>query len=114
MAHRSIPIASRRRSNVSWLARVSPPIPLHGLRHTHATVGLSLGVPAKVISERLGHEDVAFTLKQYAHVLPGMQADAARRIASAVIDNDGDLDEEGEPGQNDDEDQGNEEEFHSE
>jgi integrase len=63
-----------------------PTIPLHGLRHTHATVGLSLGVPAKVISERLGHEDVAFTLKQYAHVLPGMQADAARRIASAVID----------------------------
>lgn len=62
------------------------PIPLHGLRHTHATVGLALGIPAKVISERLGHEDVAFTLKQYAHVLPGMQADAARRITSAVMD----------------------------
>jgi integrase len=67
-------------------------IPLHGLRHTHATVGLSLGVPAKVISERLGHEDVAFTLKQYAHVLPGMQADAARLIASAVMDEDEDVD----------------------
>ena len=98
MAHRSTPTASRRRSNVSWLARVSPPIPLHGLRHTHATVGLSLGVPAKVISERLGHEDVAFTLKQYAHVLPGMQADAARRIASAVIDDEEeDVDKEEEP-----------------
>jgi integrase len=86
------------------------PIPLHGLRHTHATVGLSLGVPAKVISERLGHEDVAFTLKQYAHVLPGMQADAARRIASAVMDGEEeDLDQEEEPDL-DDEDQENEEE----
>lgn len=63
-----------------------PTIPLHGLRHTHATIGLALGVPAKVVTERLGHENVAFTLKQYAHVLPGMQAEAARLIASAVID----------------------------
>lgn len=64
-------------------------------------MGLSLGVPAKVISERLGHEDVAFTLKQYAHVLPGMQADAAKRIASAVIDDEGDTDQEEEPDQDD-------------
>ncbi|MGH8923844.1 MAG: tyrosine-type recombinase/integrase [Acidimicrobiia bacterium] len=63
-----------------------PRIPLHGLRHTHATVALSLGVPAKVVSERLGHENVAFTLKQYAHVLPGMQAEAAGLIASMVLD----------------------------
>jgi len=37
-----------------------------------------------VISERLGHENPAFTLKQYAHVIPGMQADAAEKIASLV------------------------------
>jgi integrase len=67
-----------------------PRIPLHGLRHTHATVGLSIGVPAKVVTERLGHENVAFTLKQYAHVLPGMQAEAARLIASAVANQDND------------------------
>jgi integrase len=40
----------------------------------------------KVISERLGHESPAFTMKQYAHVVPGMQADAARLVASAVFD----------------------------
>jgi integrase len=70
-----------------------PRIPLHGLRHTHATVGLALGVPAKVISERLGHEDVAFTLKRYAHVLPGMQADAARLIAARVAGSSDTVDE---------------------
>jgi integrase len=42
------------------------------------------GVPAKVISERLGHHTPEFTMRQYAHVLPGMQADAAARIAQLV------------------------------
>ncbi len=46
-------------------------IRLHDLRHTHATLALKAGVPVKVISERLGHESPAFTLKQYAHVIPG-------------------------------------------
>jgi integrase len=32
-----------------------PPIWLHDLRHTHATVLLQAGVPVKVVSERLGH-----------------------------------------------------------
>jgi integrase len=41
-------------------------------------------VPVKVISERLGHEDSAFTMKQYAHVIPGMQAEAAALVAALV------------------------------
>ena len=28
----------------------------------------------KVVSERLGHANVAFTIETYQHVLPGMQA----------------------------------------
>lgn len=61
-----------------------PRIRLHDLRHTHASIALRAGVPVKVISERLGHEDPAFTMKQYAHVIPGMQAEAARLVADLV------------------------------
>ena len=61
-----------------------PQIRLHDVRHTHATIALRAGVPVKVISERLGHEDPAFTMKQYAHVIPGMQAEAAELIAALV------------------------------
>jgi integrase len=39
-------------------------IRLHDLRHTPATLALQAGVPVKVISDRLGHESPAFTLKQ--------------------------------------------------
>ena len=59
-------------------------IRLHDLRHTHATIALKAGVQVKVISERLGHETPAFTLKQYVHVIPGMQSEAAAAIAALV------------------------------
>ncbi len=61
-----------------------PRIRLHDLRHTHATIALRAGIPVKVISERLGHENPAFTMKQYAHVLPGMQAEVAALVAALV------------------------------
>jgi integrase len=61
-----------------------PRIRLHDLRHTHATIALRANVPVKVISERLGHESPGFTLSQYAHVLPGMQAEAAELVRVMV------------------------------
>ena len=47
-------------------------------------MALRAGVPPKIISERLGHESPAFTMKQYAHAIPGMQAEAARAKAVEV------------------------------
>jgi integrase len=60
------------------------PIRLHDLRHTHASLLLKAGVPLKVVSERLGHADPAFTMRVYQHVMPGMQAAAARTFAEFV------------------------------
>ena len=45
--------------------------------HTMATLLLQAGVPVKVVSERLGHEDVMTTLRTYAHVMPNDQGRAA-------------------------------------
>ena len=61
-----------------------PRIRFHDLRHTHATLALQAGVPAKVVSERLGHATVSFTLDVYSHVVPALQEDAADRIAALV------------------------------
>lgn len=61
-----------------------PEIRLHDLRHTHATLGLAAGVPAKVMQERLGHSSVQITIDLYSHVVPGMQADAAAKIGSLL------------------------------
>lgn len=56
-----------------------PPIRLHDLRHSYATAALADGIPVKVVSQRVGHADVAVTLRTYAHVMPGDDAEAARR-----------------------------------
>lgn len=54
-----------------------PRIRVHDLRHSSATLLLLAGVPAKVVSERLGHATVGITLDLYSHVLPDMQDSAA-------------------------------------
>ena len=61
-----------------------PTISLHDLRHTHATLLLKAGVHVKIVSERLGHANVAFTMSVYQHVLPGMQAEAASTFAKLI------------------------------
>lgn len=55
-----------------------PTIRFHDLRHTHGSLLIRAGVPVKVVSERLGHAHIAFTMQTYQQVLPDMQVDAAR------------------------------------
>lgn len=65
-----------------------PTIRFHDLRHTHATLLLKAGVPVKVVSERLGHANAAFTMAVYQHVIPGMQAEAAKTFARLLEEED--------------------------
>ncbi|MGH9324148.1 MAG: tyrosine-type recombinase/integrase, partial [Vicinamibacteria bacterium] len=59
-------------------------IKFHGLRHTAATLALLMGVPVKVVAERLGHSKTSITLDLYSHVVPGMGKDAAARVGSLL------------------------------
>jgi len=60
-------------------------IRFHDLRHSHATDLLAHGEHPKVVQERLGHYDPAFTLRVYSHVLPGMQAQTAARLEERLF-----------------------------
>jgi integrase len=62
-----------------------PAIRLHDLRHSYASAALAAGVPAKIVSERLGHASVAFTLTQYTHLVPGLDRQAAQAVAAHVL-----------------------------
>jgi integrase len=57
-----------------------PVIRFHDLRHSAATILLSMGVPVKVVQEILGHSNITTTLNIYAHVLPGMQEEAMGKM----------------------------------
>jgi integrase len=62
-----------------------PTIRLHDMRHSYATAGLAAGVPPKVMSERLGHATVAFTLDTYTSALPAMDKSAADVVAGLIL-----------------------------
>jgi integrase len=57
-----------------------PKVRLHDLRHTHATLLLQRGIPAKLVQERLGHSNIAMTLDLYSHVTPEMAKLAAESM----------------------------------
>lgn len=55
-----------------------PPITrvhVHGLRHSHASYLISIGVNVVLVSKRLGHEKVSTTLDTYSHFFPKDERD---------------------------------------
>jgi len=45
---------------------------------------LAAGVPVHLVSQRLGHATVGFTLSVYAGFLPGAQAGAAEKLGALL------------------------------
>jgi integrase len=65
-------------------ARLGIETSIHVARHTHVTSLLAAGVHPKIVSERVGHSSVAFTLDRYGHVTPAMNAAAVHLIEAAL------------------------------
>jgi integrase len=77
----SVSLVFERRVKSSGLPRIR----FHDLRHTFATLALQAGVPLKVVSDILGHENISITADTYSHVIPAMQEDATSRVAALVF-----------------------------
>ncbi len=60
-----------------------PRMRFHDLRHSAATILLTMGVHPKVVQELLGHSTIAMTMDTYSHLLPSMQKDAANKMDTA-------------------------------
>jgi integrase len=63
-------------------AAALPEIDLHDVRHSYATAGRNAKIDWKALSKRIGHADVAFTMKQY--VQTDLEAD--REVANILAD----------------------------
>ena len=57
-----------------------PRVRFHDLRHSTATLLLSLGVHPKVVQELLRHSQISVTLDTYSHVLPNLQREAMAKM----------------------------------
>ncbi len=56
----------------------------HDIRHTHATLLLTNGVPITAVSQRLGHASPTITLGVYAHLVPQAEEKAVEVCASFI------------------------------
>jgi integrase len=59
-----------------------PSIDLHDVRHSYATAGRDAKIDWKALSQRIGHADVAFTMRQY--VQSDLETD--RQVATALAE----------------------------
>ncbi len=57
-----------------------PAIRFHDLRHSTATLLMSMGTHPKIVQEVLGHSRVSMTLDVYSHVLPTMQQETMKKL----------------------------------
>jgi integrase len=63
----------------------APHIRLHDVRHTYATLSLDAGVEPKIVSDRIGHANMAYTLQIYTHRSTGRDREAAKRVADLIF-----------------------------
>ncbi|MEQ7124148.1 site-specific integrase [Actinopolymorpha sp. B11F2] len=62
-----------------------PRITLHGVRHSYATIAMDNGINPKILSERIGHSSVGFTMQTYVQRSEGRDKDAAAMLARLII-----------------------------
>jgi len=62
-----------------------PKINLHDVRHSYATAGRDAKIDWKALSHRIGHADVAFTMKQYVQSDLEVDRQVATTLAELII-----------------------------
>jgi integrase len=62
-----------------------PEIDLHDVRHSYATAGRNAKIDWKALSQRIGHADVAFTMKQYVQTDLEADRQVANTLAELII-----------------------------
>jgi integrase len=62
-----------------------PEIDLHDVRHSYATAGRNAKIDWKALSKRIGHADVAFTMKQYVQTDLEADRQVANTLAELII-----------------------------
>jgi hypothetical protein len=62
-----------------------PEIDLHDVRHSYAAAGRGARIDWKALSKRIGHADVAFTMKQYVQTDLESDRQVANTLAELII-----------------------------
>ena len=61
-----------------------PPISIHSLRHTNATLLIAAGTNVRTVSSHLGHAQTSTTMNIYSHSIKSAEAAAAEALQSVL------------------------------
>ena len=75
-----------RHAKLANVHRIKP----HALRHSHASLLISLGENALIVRDRLGHEDIETTLGTYGHLYPNTNRAVADKLSNLITIKDDD------------------------
>lgn len=64
-----------------------PPVSLHSLRHTSATLQIMNGIPVRTVAARLGHAKTSTTSNIYSHAIQSLDAKAAEVLDDILLSN---------------------------
>ena len=67
-------------SNLAGVHRIK----IHALRHSHASLLISMGENPLLIKERLGHEKIQTTLGTYGHLYPNTNLEVAKKLTGIL------------------------------
>lgn len=77
---RTFPRALDKLAELAGVHRVK----IHALRHSHASLLISMGVNPLIIKDRLGHEKIQTTLGTYGHLYPNSNFEVAEQLGGLL------------------------------
>lgn len=75
-----VPRALEKLANLAGVHRIK----IHALRHSHASLLISMGENPLLIKERLGHEKIQTTLGTYGHLYPNTNIEIAKKLTGVL------------------------------
>lgn len=76
----TLPRALEKLASLAGVHRIK----IHALRHSHASLLISMGENPLIIKDRLGHEKIQTTLGTYGHLYPNSNFEVAKKLAGKL------------------------------
>lgn len=76
----SLPRALEKLAGLAGVHRIK----IHALRHSHASLLISMGENPLIIKDRLGHEKIQTTLGTYGHLYPNSNFEVAKKLTGML------------------------------
>lgn len=76
----TLPRALEKLAGLAGIHRIK----IHALRHSHASLLISMGENPLIIKDRLGHEKIQTTLGTYGHLYPNSNFEVARKLTGML------------------------------